>query len=737
MPENNMNVRTIHAKRQILIVEDEFVNREILNAIFEETYDVLDADSGEAALKLIYEKRETLSIILLDLLLPDMNGMDILHHLKGDPLLSSIPVIVMTADRESEVECLNLGAIDFIPKPYPQPKVVQARVRRTIELSEDRDLIGSTERDHLTGLYNKEYFFSYVGQMDIYHPDVPMDAIMLNINHFHMINERYGKSYGDDVLCHIAHRIREYIGADGIVCRRDGDNFLVYCQHRTDYMELLSHTSDGLDSRVRLRMGIYPMVDKGIDADRRFDRAKMAADTVRNSFTKTIAVYDNALHEAEIFSEQLLEDFPRALAEKQFLIYFQPKFDIRPDSPILNSAEALVRWKHPELGMISPGAFIPLFESNGLIQQLDSYVWREAARQMQDWKNRLGISVPVSVNVSRADMFDPDLLPNFQKLIREFGLTSEEFLLEITESAYTEDSAQIIKTVNNLREAGFRIEMDDFGSGYSSLNMLSSLPVDALKLDMEFLRNAFRERKNIKILDVVIDIADSLEVPTIAEGVETAEQMMSLRSMGCDIAQGYFFSRPVPPGEYERFLIERRERAEKPLPFKKTHSHEHSDNRFTYDALHDPLTGLYNHSAYEILMRDADQAHIALLIAAVDEYELIKARYGREVADRVIERVADVLKRNFRSVDYICRISNDEFVVIVTRVNSSMRKLISDKIEQINSSLIKPRDGLPAVTLSAGVAFADREHPEGDIFQDADAALYHMKELKRCGVAFY
>jgi len=698
---------------------------------------VLFAVTGEEALRLLYSHRETLSIVLLDLLLPDAHGLDILRQIKGDPLLGGIPVIVMTADREAEVESLNLGAIDFISKPYPQPRVVQARVRRTIELSEDRDLILSTERDHLTGLYNKAYFYNYAAQMDSYHRDLPMDALLLNINHFRMVNERHGKAYADDVLRRVGSKLREIIGSDGIVCRRDGDVFLAYCRHRTDYIDILARVSDGLDSCVRLRMGVYPLADKGIDVERRFDRAKMAADTVRNSFTKTIAFYDNALHESEIFSEQLLEDFPKALAEKQFLVYYQPKFDIRPETPILSSAEALVRWKHPELGMVSPGAFIPLFESNGLIRQLDSYVWHEAARQMQDWKARLGFTVPVSVNMSRVDMFDPDLLENIQKLIGQFGLTPDELLLEITESAYTEDSAQIIKTVTRLREAGFRIEMDDFGSGYSSLNMLSSLPVDALKLDMQFLRSAFREKKNTRLLDVVIDIARSLGVPTIAEGVETAEQMMALRAMGCDIVQGYYFSRPLPAAEYEKFLLARRDVVPTPAPEIERAPSESRSGKLSYDALHDPQTGLYNHSAYEILLRDADQEHIALLIATVDDYELIKARYGREVAERVAERVAGALRRCFRSVDHVCRISGDEFAVIITRVNSSMRPLIADKVEQINAILLRPRDSLPAVTLSAGVAFADRENPVGSLFDDADAALYRMREMKRCGVAFH
>ena len=737
MPDKHLQFHSSNGKRQIILVEDEAVNREILSAILNERYDVVTAETGREALSRIYANRDTASLVLLDLNLPDMHGMDILTRVKADPQLSRLPVIVMTADKDAEVESLTIGAIDFIPKPYPLPKVILARVQRTIELSEDRDILRSTERDQVTGLYNREFFFSYAEQYDTFHKDKPMDAIVVDINHFHMVNERYGRAYGDEVLRRIGESIRERVmGEGGIVTRRENDTFLVYCPHRSDYVDILENASASLDSRVRLRMGVYPEVDKTLDIERRFDRAKMASDTVRNSFTKVIAIYDSALHESEIFAEQLLEDFPKAIEEKQFVVYYQPKFDIRPAVPLLGSAEALVRWKHPQLGMISPGVFIPLFESNGLVQQLDSYVWRETARQLHDWKTRLGVSVPVSVNVSRVDLFEPRLVENLQSLIREFGLAPEELLLEITESAYTQDSEQIIEMVHKLREAGFRIEMDDFGSGYSSLNMISSLPVDALKLDMQFVRNAFKERKNTRMLDVVIDIAASLEVPTIAEGVETAEQMFTLRAMGCDIVQGYYFSRPLPAEEFEPFLLARWEAVAEQAEGR-TARGARGTEKYTYDALHDPKTGLYNHSAYEMLLRDADQGHIALLVASVDDYERLCAQLGPKGADPIAVRVAEVLRANFRSVDYVCRISPDEFVVIMTRVNSSMRKLVFDKVEQVNAALQKAADGVPALGLSVGVAFGDRENPQGDIFQDADTALYRMKEMKHCGCAIY
>jgi len=550
------------SRRSILIVEDEFVNRELLRAYLEPDYVIRTAETGRDALASVREQADILSLILLDLNLPDAHGMDVLRKLKEDEHLARIPVIVMTSDKESEVESLNSGASDFISKPYPMPEVIRARVRRTIELSENRDLIRWTERDHLTGLYNREYFFRYAEKCDAFHRDEPMDALVLDVNHFRLINERYGKACADGILRRIGGELNRILGeSGGIVCRREADTFLAYCPHIDDYAAFLEKITDaaGGDTkgRVRLRLGAYADADKNIDMASRFDRAKMAADTIRSSYTASIALYDDALHEREIYAERLLEEFPEALEQKQFMVYYQPKYDIRPDKPVLWGAEALVRWKHPELGVISPGVFVPLFESNGLIRELDYYVWQEAAKQIREWKDRLGTAVPVSVNVSRIDMMDPDLTENLFSLVEEYRLNHSDYHLEITESAYTQDAQQIIDTVSRLREAGFVIEMDDFGSGYSSLNMISTLPIDMLKLDMAFIRNAFSGIGNTKMLKLIIDIAGILSVPMIAEGVETEEQLRVLKEMGCDIVQGYYFSRPVPAAEFETFLTER------------------------------------------------------------------------------------------------------------------------------------------------------------------------------------
>ncbi len=239
---------------------------------------------------------------------------------------SKIPVIVMTSDTESEVESLNLGAADFVSKPYPMPKVIQARVRRIIELNETRDLVRETARDALTGLYNRGYFFHYAEQYDHFHREEPTDAIVLDVNHFRMINERYGKAYADEVLRRIGIAVKAYVRQNGgIACRREADRFLVYCPHLADYNaladEIAAAAGGGMKGRIRIRLGAYSEVDKSIVMEQRFDRAKSAADTIRNSYNMTVAIYDDDLHEKEVYAERLLDSFQEAIDRKQFQVF--------------------------------------------------------------------------------------------------------------------------------------------------------------------------------------------------------------------------------------------------------------------------------------------------------------------------------------------------------------------------------------------------------------------------------
>ena len=553
MKEHNFIIG--NEKRLILIAEDEFINREILGHILESDYEIIYACDGEEALNQIKENKNKLSLVLLDLIMPKINGIDILEHVKKDSILSNIPIIVVTSDSLSEEKSLNLGAADFIPKPYPRETVIKARIKRTIELYEDRKIINYTERDPLTRLYNKEYFYQYASTIDTYYEIT--DALILDIRHFHIINDRFGVHYGDIVLRNVADKLREVINQlDGIVCRKEADTFMIYCPHQDNYSFILDKLKE-IDSSIIYRIGIYEYVDKDVDVSIRFDRAKLASDKIRTSINKNIEFYNEKMREKELYEERLINDFEESLLNNEFKVFYQPKFNVKKDKPYLSSSEALVRWFHHDLGMVSPGDFIPLFEENGLIQKLDKFVWSEVGKQIRNWKEKYDFYVPVSVNVSRIDMYEPDFIDTLLKIINDNNLTTNDIYLEITESAYTSDSKQMIEIVNKLRDLGFSIEMDDFGTGYSSLNMINELPIDVLKLDMVFVRNAHKNH-DTKIVEFIIDIAKYLEVPVIAEGVETKEQVESLKNLGCDIIQGYYFSKPIPSNEFEKFIIERK-----------------------------------------------------------------------------------------------------------------------------------------------------------------------------------
>ncbi|MBO6261840.1 MAG: EAL domain-containing protein [Bacilli bacterium] len=550
-------------KRKLLIVEDEFINREILKNILLDDYEICEAEDGESALEILKSNKNNFSLILLDLFLPKLSGLELLNIIEGDGKLNNIPVIVLTSDKELEVQCLSYGASDFISKPYPDSRIIKARINRVIELFEDRQTIKSTERDALTRLYTRSYFYKYVADADKNNPNQEMDAIAIGIRSFHVIKERFGAQFSDSLLVRFSKRLKAVMpNISGMVCRLEVDTFIVYAKHIENYEEFHQEISADIfvdiDNKtpITVQMGIYQNVDKNIDIDVRFERAERALDKIRNNVIKNISIFDDKLKEKEMYEEELIEEFSTAIKEHQFVVFYQPKFNIKGDKPFLASAEALVRWKHPTKGLISPGIFIPLFEEKGLIQRLDLYVWNEAALQMKKWQEKYHKHVPVSVNVSRIDLYDPNLVKTLLDIVKQNNLETKDLYLEITESACTENVDIIIDKVNALREAGFMIEIDDFGTGYSSLSMINKIPLDALKIDMIFIRNAFRSQNDNQLIKIIIDIASYLKVPTIAEGVENKEQVEVLKELGCDLVQGYYFSKPVPEDEFARFLTQ-------------------------------------------------------------------------------------------------------------------------------------------------------------------------------------
>ncbi len=560
MLKSHLKYNSKEGKRQILIVDDEKANRDLLGFIVSADFDPLFAENGEEAMALIKEHRETLSLILLDILMPVMDGFEVMRLLRDDASLARIPVVVLTSAQEIEVESLKMGAFDFIVKPFRASEVILARIQKAVELSEDRFIIKATERESLTGLLAKDFFYPYAEQYDKHHEDFIMDALVFDINHFHLINEIYGRDKGDEVLAEISGYLKDLVErTGGMATRLEGDTFLFYVPDRdNDYEKWLRELNDHLlalsDLNVKLRVGVYRDVDKEIRIEARFDRAMRAANLIKDDYTQLISYYDDEDYQNDIYREQLINEMRFSLENEEFEVWFQPKYDISADPPLIASAEALVRWRHPKRGMISPGVFIPLFEENGMIQSLDHFVWEKAASYIRGWRDDFGHSVPISVNASRIDLFNHVLPELLVCILERYGLGTEDMYLEITESAYTDTGEQLLAMIGRLKERDFVVEMDDFGSGYSSLNMLADFPIDILKLDMSLVRDMTHNEKKARIVGVVMELAEALNIKVIAEGVEEMEQVELLRRLGCRLIQGYYFAKPMPEAEFRELL---------------------------------------------------------------------------------------------------------------------------------------------------------------------------------------
>lgn len=551
------------SRKKILVVEDNALNRSLLCQILSADYDVEEAENGQEALGVLRQFGEGISLILLDIIMPVMDGYTFLSIMKADPSYSSIPVIVTTQnDAESdEVAALSHGATDFVAKPY-KPQIILHRVAGIIRLRETAAMINMIQYDRLTGLYSKQYFYQQAGEVLLRNPDQQYDIICSDIENFKLINDVFGVKAGDRLLRGIGNAYAERLKGIGICGRLNSDQFACLLKHRDDYtddmfIEASILTNGLLDiHNIVMKWGIYNVEDWSVSIEQICDRALLAARSIKGQYGKYFAIYDDTLRNQLLREQAITDSMESALSQNQFLVYLQPKYRIKDE--VLVGAEALVRWNHPVWGFLSPAEFIPLFEKNGFITRLDRFVWEKACAVLHDWDERGYYPMSVSVNVSRADIYNEDLADTLVKIIEKYDLDPSRLHLEITESAYTENPKQIIDTVTTLRELGFVIEMDDFGSGYSSLNMLNDMPIDILKLDMKFIRSEMAKPKSQGVLQFIINLASWMNLSVVAEGVETKAQLLRLTEIGCDYVQGYYFAKPMPCQEFEGLLDEYR-----------------------------------------------------------------------------------------------------------------------------------------------------------------------------------
>lgn len=547
--------------KKILVVEDNALNRSLLCQILSADYDVEEAENGQEALGVLRQFGEGISLILLDIIMPVMDGYTFLSIMKADPSYSSIPVIVTTQnDAESdEVAALSHGATDFVAKPY-KPQVILHRVAGIIRLRETAAMINMIQYDRLTGLYSKQYFYQQAGEVLLRNPDQQYDIICSDIENFKLINDVFGVKAGDSLLRGIGNAYAERLKGIGICGRLNSDQFVCLLKHRDDYTDDMFIEASGLMNglldihNIVMKWGIYNVEDRSVPIEQICDRALLAARSIKGQYGKYFAIYDDTLRNQLLREQAITDSMESALSQNQFLVYLQPKYRIKDEA--LVGAEALVRWNHPFWGFLSPAEFIPLFEKNGFITRLDRFVWEKACAVLHDWDERGYYPMSVSVNVSRADIYNEDLADTLVTIIKKYDLDPSRLHLEITESAYTENPKQIIDTVTTLRELGFVIEMDDFGSGYSSLNMLNDMPIDILKLDMKFIRSEMAKPKSQGILQFIINLARWMNLSVVAEGVETKAQLLRLTEIGCDYVQGYYFAKPMPCQEFEGLLDE-------------------------------------------------------------------------------------------------------------------------------------------------------------------------------------
>ena len=412
--------------------------------------------------------------------------------------------------------------------------------------------------DTLTGLYNKSHFAVKSAEILKSHPDEEWLLLSSNIKDFKLINDLFGMEKGNEVLKMEAGLLKERC-RDGIVYGRIGGDKFAVCmpkarfqeEYFTDAIQTMGQVFNNDLYHLHIYIGVYEITDINEDISIMCDKANFAIKTLNENYARSIAYYNDTILNNTILEKQLVGDFDQALKEKQFCMYLQPQ--MTSEGKMLG-AEALVRWQHPKRGLIFPGDFIEVFEKTGLIYRLDRFIWELAVQKLARWQQEGHSDLYISVNISTKDFYYMNVYETITALVEKYRIIPSTLKLEITETAIMTGTAGELDMIEQFREYGFQVEIDDFGSGYSSFNTLKDMDVDVLKIDMGFLRTSKPENleKSMSILNMIISLSKTLGLSVVTEGVETKEQVVKLTQMGCRIYQGYYFSKPIPVEEFEK-----------------------------------------------------------------------------------------------------------------------------------------------------------------------------------------
>ncbi|KJF65091.1 diguanylate phosphodiesterase [Clostridioides difficile] len=388
----------------------------------------------------------------------------------------------------------------------------------------------------------------------------------IDVDKFKYINDMFGYDMGNDTLIHISNTIASELKEDEIFARVSADHFVFLIKYKTDddiktrlnniynKVQILSNPKINYYKLI-LDCGIYKISKSDNDINTIMDRANTARKTIKGGHKNSFAFYDKEMHKKILKEKEIENSMVDALNNGEFIVYFQPKYSLS-DYQIIG-AEALVRWDNPQKGLIPPIEFIPVFERNGFIVNIDFYVFEEVCKKIREWMDEGQKVVPISVNLSRMHFVNSNFIEKFKLIVDKYKIPTRLIELELTETAVLDNIEGLLDTMNNLKEKGFVISMDDFGTGYSSLNLLKELPVDILKLDRAFFTEKDESNNEKIVISNVIKMAKELKMKVISEGVETISQVEFLKQIGCDMVQGYLFSKPMPVKEFEKIAFKK------------------------------------------------------------------------------------------------------------------------------------------------------------------------------------
>ena len=475
--------------------------------------------------------------------------------------------VVLKMTEEGSAYFVNYGRVVYDTENYNQ--LCYDRLRNENGETEyvffatrDIDRMRKADIDSVTGLLTRTAFLKHAGDYLKFNPDKQIDVIISDIVDFKKINEVYGVQTADRVLTWLGSYLAPLMSENMIIGRYGGDQMVMLGAHEEMAPFTRGNNSadawyeavkrNGLPNIVN-KFGVYENVPHDASVLAICDKAHIALSTIKNDYKKDIAFYDETIEKKLISRRRIEELMYSALQNEEFKVYYQPKHDATTGK--LTGAEALVRWENPEFGFMSPGDFIPLFELNGFIVEVDYFVWKTTCMNLKKWREKGLKIVPVSVNASKLTFAQNDLVEKYLAAAKENEISSDLLHIEITETLMSSDTENLISKLNEFRKLGFGIELDDFGTGYSSLNILSTLPIDVVKLDMSFMKQ-FGNEKRTKVLAACVDLARELGYKTISEGVERPEQSDMLCKLGVDSIQGYLYSQPLSEEDFEDYIKE-------------------------------------------------------------------------------------------------------------------------------------------------------------------------------------